>query len=90
MKKRTYKSIQKKANEAGLSLRKGYQKYLDKIFGNYVTDENGEKIVGYEVYDYQTNYCIRPSYNDLYDHALTLKEAVNLVKEICLERGVTF
>ena len=55
----SYRTIQRKANEAGCTLRKGYQRYLDPAFGVYVTDENGDKISGYEVMDWRLGFTVQ-------------------------------
>lgn len=86
----SYRMIQRKANEAGLTLRKGYQRYLDPAFGTYVTDKNGKKITGYEVMDWQTGYTVKGSHNGIYDHAMTLDEAIEAVKDFCEMRHVNF
>ena len=76
-------TLRKKANEAGYSFQKGYQRY------NHDTLD-GERIVGYQVLDYRSNCLVYPSNNDIHDHAMGLDKAVALLKDLCAERGVTF
>ena len=71
-------TLRKKANEAGYSFQKGYQRYNHDGWG-YV-----------HIFDYQSGFLVYPSYNDIHDHALELEEAVTLLKELCSARGVTF
>ena len=82
-------TLKKKANEAGYSLQKGYQRYMYNGWG-YRRTTSGERIVGYQIFDYRSGLMVHPSYNDIHDHALELKEAVTLLKELCAARGVTF
>lgn len=86
----TYKTIQRKANEAGCTLRKGYQRYLDSAFGGYVTDENSNKITGYEVMDWRLGAIVCGSHNGLHDHALTLDEATEVIKDYCEAYSIKF
>lgn len=86
----SYRTIQRKANEPGCTLRKGYQRYLDPAFGVYVTDENGDKISGYEIMDWRLGFTVQGSYNGLYDHALSFDEAVAVVKDCCEYYNVKF
>ena len=80
-------TLKKKANEAGYSFQKGYQRYNHAGWG-YVRSQNGERIVGYQILDNQTNFLVGPSYNDIHDHAMGADEAVSLLKELCATRGV--
>lgn len=82
-------ALKKKAGEAGYSLRKGYQRYNHKGFG-YVLAADGERIVGYQIFDNQSGFLVYPSYNDIHDHALEFEEAVTLLKALCAERDVAF
>ena len=82
-------TIRRKANEAGYSLRKGFQKWHNPEWG-YVEDIVGDRVVGYEIFDYQTNYFTDDSYTELYDHALTFEEAIDSLRILCAERGVIF
>ena len=81
--------FEKKANEAGYSFQEGYQRYNRKGWG-YVPATDGDRVVGYQIFDYQSGFLVYPSYNDIHDHALELEEAVTLLKELCAARGVTF
>lgn len=82
-------TLRKKANEAGYSFQKGYQRYNHDGWG-YVHTLDGERIVGYQILDYHTNLLVYPSNNEIHDHAMELDEAVALLKELCAERGVAF
>ncbi len=86
-KKMNYHTLQKIAREAGLSLRKGYQRYLDDRFG-YVLDEEGKKVIGYDIFDYQKNFFLKPTYPVIADHPFSLTEAFEIIKEYSAERGV--
>ena len=82
-------TLRKKANEAGYSFQKGYQRYNHDGWG-YVHTLDGERIVGYQVLDYRSNCLVYPSNNDIHDHAMGLDKSVALLKDLCAERGVTF
>lgn len=82
-------TLKRKANEAGYSFQKGYQRYIHDGWG-YRSDGNGVRIIGYQIFDYRTCVLVHPSNNDLHDHALDLEEAVKLLQELCAERGVNF
>ena len=82
-------TLKKKANDAGYSFQEGYQRYNRKGWG-YVPATDGDRAVGYQIFDYQSGFLVYPSYNDIHDHALELDEAVTLLKELCAARGVTF
>lgn len=82
-------TLKRKANAAGYSFQKGYQRYIHNGWG-YRTDTDGERIIGYQIYDHRTGVLVHPSNNDLHDHALDLEEAVKLLQELCAERGINF
>lgn len=82
-------TLRRKANEAGYSFQKGYQRYNHDGWG-YVRTWDGERIVGYQILDYRTNFLVHPSNNDIHDHAMEIDEAVTLLKELCAEHGVAF
>lgn len=82
-------TLRRKANEAGYSFQKGYQRYNHDGW-EYVRTEDDERIVGYQIFDYQSGFLVHPSYNDIHDHAMELDEATLLLKELCAERGVAF
>ena len=76
-------TLRRKANKAGYSFQKGYQRYNHEGWG-YVHTVDGERA------DYQSGILVNPSYNDIHDHAMELCEAVTLLKELCAARGVAF
>ncbi len=82
-------ALKRKANDAGYSFQKGYQRYNHDGYG-YVRRWDGERIVWYQIFDYHTNLLVGPSHNDIHDHAMGFGEAVALLKELCTERGVAF
>lgn len=82
-------TLKKKANKAGYSFQKGYQRYHHPGYG-YVRTETGERIVGYQIFDYRLNMLVWPSYGELKDHALDYDTAASLLKELCEDRGVSF
>lgn len=82
-------TLKRKASKAGYSFQKGYQRWNHEGWG-YVTDDNGDRIVGYQILDVCTGYFVYPSTNDLHDHALDLEEAVKLLQKLCAERGINF
>ena len=84
----TFRTMQKKANEAGYSLQRGRQHYLRKGWG-LVRDDEGNPIIGYQIVDYRLYAAIR-GITELHDHALTYEEAVEDIKELCEAEGVTF
>lgn len=77
----TFSTWKKKASEAGYSLQRGYQRYLHKGWG-YVKDPDGNRYIGYQVMDYRTGLLVYPSYTDLFDHALSEKEAIALLRKL--------
>lgn len=80
-------TLNKKANKAGYSLQKGYQRYLHTAWG-CVRDESGMRIRGYQIFDYLTGCLVWGTYNDLYDHVLDFDDALDLLTKLCKERGV--
>ena len=72
-------TLTKKASKAGYSVQRGYQRYLHKGWG-YVTDSDGVRRVGYQVRDERTGFLVYPSYNDLWDHALSETEAISMLQ----------
>jgi len=82
-------TLKRKANAAGYSFQKGFQRYIHNGWG-YRKDDNGDRITGYQILDNRTGFLVHPSNNDLHDHALDLEEAVKLLQKFCAERGITF
>ena len=82
-------TLKKKANNAGYSFQKGYQRYLNPSWG-YFRTVKGERIVGYQIFDYRLNGLVWPSYDTISDHAMDYDTAVSLLKELCDARGVSF
>lgn len=82
-------TLKRKANEAGYSFQKGYQRWMHDGWG-YCTNANGDRIIGYQILDNRTGFLVHPSCNELHDHALDLEEARELLQELCAERGVQF
>lgn len=76
-----FSTWKKKAREAGYSLQRGYQRYLHKGWG-YVKDPDGNRRIGYQVMDTKTGLLLSLSYTDLFDHALSEKEAIALLREL--------
>ena len=86
----TFRTMQRKANEAGYSLQRGRQHYLHEGWG-LVRDNMGNTTIGYQIYDYRLNAIIRGiSSGGLWDHDLTYEEAVEAIKELCEAEGVEF
>lgn len=81
-------TLKKKANKAGYSFQKGYQRYLH--WHGYVRTETGERIVGYQIFDYRLNALVWPSYDTISDHAMDYDTAASLLKELCDDRGISF
>ena len=46
-------TLKKKANDAGYSFQEGYQRYNRKGWG-YVPATDGHRVVGYQIFDYQS------------------------------------
>ena len=76
------------ANKAGYSFQYGYRHWLPRGWGNVL--ENGKLVKGYQILDHSTGYLVRPSYTDMYDHALSYEEAVALLRDLCAEKGINF
>lgn len=76
----TISTLKRKAREDGYSLREGFQKYHHSGWG-YRKDGDGNKIRGYEVFDYSAGAVIAPC--DLYSYHMTIDEAVELLQELC-------
>ena len=81
-KRMSLRTIQKKANEHGFSFQKGYQRYIYDGWG-FVKDEEGNKIVGYQILDNTTGIPVGSLYNRLWDHELDFEEAIDLLKNLC-------
>ena len=81
----TISTLKRKARDAGYSLREGYQKYNHQGWG-YCKDRNGDRIRGYEIYDYSIGTVITT--DDLNSYPLTLNEAVKMLQELCKEKGI--
>ena len=79
--------LKQKANEAGYSFQHGKQHWLPYGWG-YRT-EGGKAVEGYQILNRSTGCLVWPSYTDMYDHALSLNEAVGLLRELCAEKGIT-
>lgn len=84
----TISVLKKKANEAGYSFQHGRQRWLSRGWGYRLV--NGETVEGYQIFDYSTGLFVGPSYTDMYDHALSLGEAVELLRELCVAKGIAF
>lgn len=82
-------TLRRKVHKAGYSFQKGYQRYNHDGWG-YVRKQDGERIVGYQILDYHTNFLVGPSCNDIHDHAMEFGEATALLGKLCVERGVAF
>lgn len=82
-------TLRRKANEAGYSFQKGYQRYNHDGWG-YVHTKDDKRIVGYQILDHRSGILVHPSYDDIHDHAMELDEATSLLKDLCAKRGVTF
>ena len=82
-------TLKKKANKAGYSFQQGYQRYHHPGNG-YVRTETGERIVGYQIFDYRLNALVWPSYDTISDHAMDYDTAASLLKELCDDRGISF
>ena len=53
-------TLKRKADKAGYSFQKGYQRYLHTGWG-YRTDATGERIIGYQIIDNHTGFCVQRS-----------------------------
>ena len=73
-------TLKKKARESGFSLREGYQRYHHDRWG-YCLDNNGNRIKGFEIYDYHNGLVLYP--HDLYSYAMTEEEARDLILKLC-------
>lgn len=82
-------TLKRKALAADYSFQRGYQRYYRDGWG-YRIDGEGNRIVGYQIFDRRTGFLVYPSNNDLHDYALGLDEAVKLLQRLCAERGVDF
>ena len=82
-------TLKRKANAAGYSFQKGYQRFICNGWG-YRTDEEGNRIIGYQILDHHTGFLVHPSCNNLWDHAMDLEEATKLLRNLCTERGTMF
>ena len=85
----SFSALKRKANLANYSFQKGYQRYNHKGWG-YVHMMNGERIVGYQIFDDDTDCLVYPSYNDLHNYAMKFADATALLRKLCANRGVFF
>lgn len=68
-------TIASRAKNVGLHLEKGFQKYMHQGWG-YVTDEQGNRIEGYQLFDCTMGLYHPASHNDIYTHCMTDIETV--------------
>ena len=76
-----FSTLKKKALDAGYSIQHGYQRYLHKGWG-YVVDPGGNRCIGYQIRDNRTGLLVYPSNSDLWDHALSEAEAIELLHKL--------
>lgn len=81
---RTYSisTLRRKATKAGYTLSKGYQRYHCNPDWGFCRDVDGNKIVGYMLYNDSTGFYEWPSYTNLWDYNLSLEDLVLLMKEL--------
>lgn len=72
-----FSTLKRRADKAGYSVQRGFQRYHHPGWG-YRKDTDGNKIVGYQLYDYSIGAAVH-GVNDLYDHDLSLEEVEALI-----------
>lgn len=73
-------TVNKRIAPEGYSVREGYQRFRRRGWG-FRKDSTGQKIKGYEVYDYSVGCVIFPRH-DMWDHAATYDEAISFIRGI--------
>ena len=68
-------ALRRRAKNVGLLLEQGCQRYMHTGWG-YVTDERGERIKGYQLFDRDTGRYVPGSYDEVNIHFLTILDKV--------------
>ena len=68
-------ALRRRAKNVGLLLEQGCQRYMYTGWG-YVTDERGERIKGYQLFDRDTGRYVPGSYDEVNIHFLTILDKV--------------
>ena len=68
-------ALRRRAKNVGLLLKQGCQRYMHTGWG-YVTDERGERIKGYQLFDRDTGRYVPGSYDEVNIHFLTILDKV--------------
>lgn len=75
-------TLRRKASKAGYTFCKGYQRYHCNPEWGFCRDADGNKIVGYMLFNDSTGLYVWPSYNNLWDYSMSLEEIVSLMEEL--------
>ena len=84
----TKKELYKKANAVNLKISKGFMHYMYN--GSVVTDENGNRLTGYEVTDMNTGLIVWGSYNEVYDYLWSLEDVGKYLRSVYADSGLTY
>ena len=82
------KTLYKKARAAGYRIEKGFQH--NPVNGAIWTYSDGQRETGYLVIDLATNTWVWGSYNEIVDHAWTLEDVEEFLKEVYESNGLKF
>lgn len=88
MTKYSLRTIREKAFNAGYRVSKGFQHY---IYNNAVlVDENGNKLVGFDVVDLSTNFSVWGCYDYNFDHLWTIGDVEKFIKSEYEKAGLEY
>lgn len=80
------KTLRKRARAAGYKIEKGFQH--NPVNGAIWTYWNGERETGYLVTDLATNSWVYGSFDEFVDHAWTLEDVENFLKNVYESHGL--
>ena len=83
-------ALRRRAKNVGLLLEQGCQRYMHTGWG-YVTDERGERIKGYQLFDRDTGRYVPGSYDEIHSHCLTtLDEVWEMIRVVAEDKGIVW
>ena len=85
------KTLRRKANKVGLTLEKGYQKYLCDKWG-FVLDADGQKVTGYSLFNSDTGCYTSAPYlsSACHTHEMNAEEVESYLRNEYQKNGLTW
>ena len=81
------KTIYKKARKAGYNVSKGFVHYLS---GGIYTYANGDRDVGYNVFDTANDTLVWGCYDTVCDHLWTLEDVDSFIRSVYEANGLAY